>query len=81
MTRDKNRDRDKSMDKSMDKIRYVPVPRGTNIEMSLVPERFLRGTKRGTNRLNNRNVPVPAEGQNEGQNLSSFGERDLGKCP
>ena len=23
------------MDKSMDKIRYVPVPRGTNIEMSL----------------------------------------------
>lgn len=81
MTRDKNRDRDKSMDKSMDKIRYVPVPRGTNIEMSLVPERVLRGTKRGTNRLNNRNVPVPAEGQNEGQNISLFEERYLGKCP
>lgn len=81
MTRDKNRDRDKSMDKSMDKIRYVPVPRGTNIEMSLVPERVLRGTKRGTNRLNNRNVPVPDEGQNEGHNFSSSGGRNLGKCP
>ena len=69
------------MDKSMDKIRYVPVPRGTNIEMSLVPEPVIRGTKRGTNRLNNRNVLVPDEGQNEGQNLSSSGERDLGKCP
>ena len=65
----------------MDKIRYVPVPRGTNIEMSLVPEPVIRGTKRGTNRLNNRNVLVPDEGQNEGQNLSSSGERDLGKCP
>jgi len=69
------------MDISMDKIRNVPVPRGTNIEMSLVPERVLRGTKRGTNRLNNRNVPVPDEGQNEGQNFSSFGGRNLGKCP
>ena len=69
------------MDKSMDKIRFVPVPRGTNIEMSLVPEPVIRGTKRGTNRLNNRNVLVPDEGQNEGQNLSSSGERDLGKCP
>lgn len=43
----------------MDNNRNVPVPRGTNIEMSLVPEPVIRGTKRGTNRLNNRNVPCP----------------------
>ena len=28
-----------------------------------------------------RYVPVPAEGQNEGQNISLFEERYLGKCP
>lgn len=74
MNRDKDKSKDISIDTSMDNIRYVLRDTGTIFDMSFCPLCI-------KNEGQIDKIFDMSEGQNQGQNLSSYGERDLGNVP